>query len=702
MLLITGARLGDILGHRRMFLAGIGLFTLASLGCGLAPSAGTLVALRFLQGAGAAAMIPQVLSLIQRTYTAPGPRARAMTIYATIISGGAVLGQVLGGLLVSANLFGSSWRPVFLVNVPVGLAVLACARLLPAQGQRDRQRSLDLPGLAVLTPAVLALVLPLVLGQPLGWPAWGWALLGASVLLFGLLGLVEHRVAGRGGQPILPRALLGLPGMAAGLGGLAAVMAVFGGWLFGLALELQDGLGESPLRAGLTFIPCGVAFALVSLNWRRLPARYHEGLAMTGFVLTAVGLLWSGLLIRSGDAPGPWLYVALAVAGMAGWPAAFGVLMTRVLLRVPVELAADATGVVVTVNQLGIVVGIATFGTLYLNLAGGRPAAGAWARAIGGAHGPRRSRSPRPTRTSRCRSRWRGWRQSAWCSPWPTSGPRGFRSRWLRRRRLRPRRPRPRRLGGRALRHGSAAVGCRTMATTHRLELDDQTLREWDAVVVAAGPDGIVLDRSAFYPGGSGQPPDHGTLLWGGVQTRIVDARKDDGELLLVPLEGDPLPAVGASVRGAVEDDRRTALMRTHSGLHVLCGVVFRDFGALVTGGNMEPLTARMDFNLEAVPPGFKEAVEEACNAELRSDRKIVVRSLPRAEAFEIPDIIRTATNLVPDDVEEVRIVDIVGLDQQADGGTHVASTAAVGRMSVVKVENKGKGFRRLRIAIGD
>jgi misacylated tRNA(Ala) deacylase len=151
-----------------------------------------------------------------------------------------------------------------------------------------------------------------------------------------------------------------------------------------------------------------------------------------------------------------------------------------------------------------------------------------------------------------------------------------------------------------------------------------------------------------------------------------------------------------------VEDGRRTALMRTHSGLHVLCGVVFRDFGALVTGGNMDELSARMDFNLEAVPPGFKESVEEACNAELRVDRKIVVRSLPRAEAFDIPDIIRTATNLVPDDVKDVRIVDIVGLDQQADGGTHVASTAAVGRISVVKVENKGKGFRRLRIAIGD
>ena len=216
-----------------------------------------------------------------------------------------------------------------------------------------------------------------------------------------------------------------------------------------------------------------------------------------------------------------------------------------------------------------------------------------------------------------------------------------------------------------------------------------------------SGPDGIVLDRSAFYPGGGGQPPDHGVLLWGGVQTRIVDARKGD-ELYLLPLDGDPLPPAGTAVRGAVEDPRRTALMRTHSGLHVLCGVVFRDFGALVTGGNMEPLTARMDFNLEAVPPGFKEAVEDACNAELRLDRRIAVRTLARNEAFQIPDIIRTATNLVPEDVKEVRIVDILGLDQQADGGTHVASTAQVGHLSVVKVENKGKGFRRLRIAVSD
>lgn len=235
---------------------------------------------------------------------------------------------------------------------------------------------------------------------------------------------------------------------------------------------------------------------------------------------------------------------------------------------------------------------------------------------------------------------------------------------------------------------------------THRLELDDATLREWEATVLFSDPElGIVLDRSAFYPGGGGQPPDHGVLLWGGVQTRVIDARRGD-DYYLVPAEGDPLPPVGTRVTGAIEDDRRTALMRTHSGLHLLSGVVFRDFGALVTGSNMDPLSGRLDFNLDQVPEGFKEAVEAACNAEVVADRAIQAYTLPREEAFAIPDIIRTATNLLPPDIEVVRIVDISGLDVQADGGTHVASTQHIGRMRVVKVENKGKGFRRIRIAL--
>ena len=236
---------------------------------------------------------------------------------------------------------------------------------------------------------------------------------------------------------------------------------------------------------------------------------------------------------------------------------------------------------------------------------------------------------------------------------------------------------------------------------TERLELDDASLRAFDATVLASSAEGIVLDRSAFYPGGGGQPPDHGVLLWGGVQTRIAGARKGD-DLELVPVEGDPVPPPGTAVRAEVEDERRTALMRTHTALHLLSGVVFRDFGALVTGGSMEPLAARMDFDLAELPPDFKDRVAEACAVEVAADRAIRVEVLPRAEAFAIPDIIRTATNLLPPDLEVVRIVDIVGLDVQADGGTHVASTRAVGGLEVVKVENKGKGFRRLRVRITD
>jgi misacylated tRNA(Ala) deacylase len=237
---------------------------------------------------------------------------------------------------------------------------------------------------------------------------------------------------------------------------------------------------------------------------------------------------------------------------------------------------------------------------------------------------------------------------------------------------------------------------------TYRLDLADPTLREWQCVVLASDPDeGIVLDQSAFYPGGGGQPPDHGVLLWDGVQTRITGTRKGD-DLYLLPAEGDPLPPVGTEVAGAVEDERRTMLMRTHSGLHVMCGVVFRDFGALVTGNNMEPGEARMDFNLPEVPTDFKSRLEELINAEVVADRRVAVKVVPRAEALALPDIIRTQSNLIPADETEIRIVDIVGLDTQADGGTHVASTAHIGKVVVVKVESKGKANRRVRVRISD
>jgi len=184
------------------------------------------------------------------------------------------------------------------------------------------------------------------------------------------------------------------------------------------------------------------------------------------------------------------------------------------------------------------------------------------------------------------------------------------------------------------------------------------------------------------------------------VQTRIVGTRKGE-DLHLLPAEGDPVPPAGTAVRGAIDDERRTTLMRTHSGLHVLCGTVFRDFGALVTGGNMEPGVARMDFNLPDIPPDFKQSLEDSVNAEISADRRIDIRRLPRDEALAIPDIVRTQAR-VPPETAEMRIVDIVGLDMQADGGTHVASTKQIGRLEVFKVENKGRQNRRVRIRLAD
>lgn len=248
----------------------------------------------------------------------------------------------------------------------------------------------------------------------------------------------------------------------------------------------------------------------------------------------------------------------------------------------------------------------------------------------------------------------------------------------------------------RASLHNLPAVG------TLRLELDDPTLREWDATVLASGPDGIVLDRSAFYPGGGGQPPDTGVLIWGGVQTRIAGARKTADDVYLIAEEGDPVPPPGTAVRGALDDQRRSALMRTHSALHLLNGVVYRDFDLLVTSAGMEPLEGRMDFDLPSVPEGFRDQVQETCNAEIAADRQIVVRSMPRDDAFAIEQVARAARDLVPAHLTEVRIVDIVGLDVEADGGTHVASTKQIGRLEIVKVENKGKGFRRLRLRLHD
>jgi misacylated tRNA(Ala) deacylase len=228
---------------------------------------------------------------------------------------------------------------------------------------------------------------------------------------------------------------------------------------------------------------------------------------------------------------------------------------------------------------------------------------------------------------------------------------------------------------------------------------NDAYVKGFPATVAASGPDGIVLDRTAFYPGGGGQPYDQGTLRWDG-QVAAVESMKRGPVHLLA--EGAPLPPVGATVQGELDWARRHALMRAHTALHILCGVIWRDYGAPVTGGSMDIGQARMDFELERMTADFAAGVEAKVNAEIAAAREVRVRVLPREEAFAIPDLIRTKINLLPAGIEEVRTVEIVGLDLQADGGTHVANTIHVGRVRVVGHESKGKINKRLRIAIED
>jgi len=208
----------------------------------------------------------------------------------------------------------------------------------------------------------------------------------------------------------------------------------------------------------------------------------------------------------------------------------------------------------------------------------------------------------------------------------------------------------------------------------------------------------VALDRSAFYPTGGGQPHDTGSLA----ELPVVDVRKE-GREVWHSLGGDgPLPTAGDEVAAELDWDRRHALMRTHTALHVLCGVIWNEWGVPVTGGNMEPLSARMDFEFDPLPDGFGAMVEERVNAELAAARPIAVSFLPRPAAMADADLIRTKVNLIPEFVTEIRVVDIVGLDKQADGGTHVRSTDEVGRIAVLKTESKGKGNKRIRLHVED
>jgi misacylated tRNA(Ala) deacylase len=233
---------------------------------------------------------------------------------------------------------------------------------------------------------------------------------------------------------------------------------------------------------------------------------------------------------------------------------------------------------------------------------------------------------------------------------------------------------------------------------TKLLYQTDSYLREFEARVTGVVGDGVVLDQTAFYPGGGGQPSDTGQLRSNGEEWTVVKVGRSEGETVH-RLDRDP-PPVGTQVQGALDWDRRYMLMRTHTAMHVLCGVIWRDYGASVTGGKMEPLRGRMDFEFERMERELVSEIEQRINVEVAAGRSIHVRILPREEAFQIPDLIRTKINLLPSHITEVRVVEIEGLDLQADGGTHVANTSEVGPLRIVDYKSKGRINKRLVVGL--
>ncbi|MEV4263599.1 MFS transporter [Kribbella sp. NPDC049584] len=369
-LLVVGGRLGDKLGRKRLFMIGLIGFTVMSLICAVAPSIGVLLVARVVQGAAGAAVTPQVLATITSLLTGEH-RARAMAMYGVAGGAAAAFGQILGGVLVEANVFDLGWRAVFLVNVPVGVVgVLAAIRLIPETKAGKAQR-VDLVGAALLALTLVLLLLPLTEGRPLGWPLWTWLCLAATIPAVLALGVHQHRSEQTGRSPLIPPTVLRLRAMRIGLLLAVAFFTTFGGFMFVFALATQGEAHMSPLEGGLSLLPMAVGFLITSIYGPRLQVRYGAGLIVRGWIIQGIG------------------YAVLAVAALTLWPdvnplklalpmliAGFGSglvmvpLMGVVLSQVPPAQAGLGSGILLTSQQTCLALGAATVGTAYLSLAG--------------------------------------------------------------------------------------------------------------------------------------------------------------------------------------------------------------------------------------------------------------------------------------------------------------------------------------------
>jgi MFS family permease len=369
LLLVLGGRLGDSYGRRKLFLAGMVAFTITSLLCGIAPTATTLVLARVLQGASAAMMLPQVLSTIQATTTGQR-RIRALGYYGAVGGLSSVVGQLLGGALVAADIAGSSWRPIFLVNVPVGLVGLLMARRTVPETRAEHRVTVDRLGTVVLGATLLALLVPLMEGGALGWPVWCWVLLGLSPVFGTGFVLVERRAEQAGRVPLLPPSIMRMRSMRQGLTLAVPFFGAFGGFMFVYAVTLQDALRLGPFDAGLALTPLAVGFLIVSLVSGRLQARFG-GARVVSYGAMSMGL---GVAVTIAVTLSTWPHLTILdlAPGMALIGIGNAMIMTTlfrvVLSGVPAERAGVGSGALATTQQTSLALGVATLGTLFASL----------------------------------------------------------------------------------------------------------------------------------------------------------------------------------------------------------------------------------------------------------------------------------------------------------------------------------------------
>ncbi|MGF1426023.1 MFS transporter [Kitasatospora sp. LaBMicrA B282] len=368
VLLVLGGRLGDSLGRRRLFLIGVAAFAVTSLACGLAPTAWTLVAARVAQGASAALLTPQVLAIITAT-TAGNQRARALSIYGAVGGISVVIGQVLGGMLVQADLFGTSWRSIFLLNVPFALLTMVLAVRSVPENRSDTPNRVDVPGTVLLSVALLSLFVPLMEGRAVGWPLWTWLLLALFPFAAWAFVVVERRTERAGGSPLVPLSLLRIPEMRRGLGIAVPYFGNFGAFMFIIAITLQQGLKLSPVDAGWALVPLAVGYFTSSLAGPRLIGRFGSRVITAGSLINPLGTVVLLVTVLT-DYRG--LGVLTLLPGMALTGLGNGLIGTPlfrvVLAKVPHDRAGVGSGLLATTQQSSLALGVATLGTLFLSL----------------------------------------------------------------------------------------------------------------------------------------------------------------------------------------------------------------------------------------------------------------------------------------------------------------------------------------------